>query len=162
MAAVSYSDVIKPDFEFNTHKTKDAVLNAIKTIKYTEGGATRTYKALKYMNDEMFTSKNGARDDVIKIAIVMTDGSTNPGSVDDLSQEEADRRTLTEAKRARDNGIYVFAIGVGGYVKNKVNHIHFSKTKFFLTILLLLLLLLIIIIIIIVIIIITIVIMHVL
>jgi hypothetical protein len=69
----------------------------------------------------------------------MTDGSTNPGSVDDLSQEEADRMTLTEAKRARDNGIYVFAIGVGDGVKDKVNHINFFETKFLLTFLLLLL-----------------------
>ncbi|XP_061188841.1 collagen alpha-1(XII) chain-like [Saccostrea echinata] len=116
IAAVSYSDIIKPEFQFNTHKDKDGVLGATQNIEQTEGGATRTYKALEYMNDEIFTSKNGARSDVMKIAIIMTDGETNPGSVDSYSQHDAKQLTLMEAKRARDNGIYVFAIGVGGKV----------------------------------------------
>ncbi|XP_056004893.1 collagen alpha-6(VI) chain-like [Ostrea edulis] len=119
IAAVSYSDVIKPDFQFNSYKTKNDVLNAIQNIVFTKGSATRTYEALRYMNNKIFTSKNGARDDVIKIAIVMTDGETNPGSVDYISLEKARKRTLEEAKRARDNGIYVFAIGVGGRVMDE-------------------------------------------
>jgi hypothetical protein len=59
------------------------------------------------------------------LEIVMTDGATNPGSMDYLTQDEAKERTQEEAKRARDNGVYVFAIGVGGKVEDKVCHIYF-------------------------------------
>ena len=72
------------------------------------------------MNNVMFSPQNGARSDVFKIAIVMTDGETNPGS-DGYSLEEAKKMTLQEAQRAKDNGIYLIAIGVGDKVTDKVS-----------------------------------------
>lgn len=72
------------------------------------------------MNDQIFTSKNGARNDAIKIAIVTTDGETNPGSYDRYSKEEGKKMTLLQAQRAKDNGVYVFAVGVGKDVNDQV------------------------------------------
>lgn len=65
----------------------------------------------------MFTSQNGARKDAIKIAVVTTDGETNPGGSDSYTAEEGKRMTLIQARRAKDNGVHIFAVGVG----NKVN-----------------------------------------
>lgn len=120
VAAVSFSNIINPEFQFKTFRSKDKVLAAIKRIRYTKGSATRTYKALQYMNEQMFTTTNGARDGVVKIAIVMTDGETNPGRYDgELSLEEAKEWTLEEAKIAKGNGVFVFAVGVGNRVNDK-------------------------------------------
>jgi collagen type VI alpha len=126
VAAVSYSNVTIPEFLFDSFSSKHQVLDAIKDIKYTRGSATRTYKALELMNNVIFNSKNGARDDVIKIAIVMTDGETNPGGYDDeLPLEVAMEWTQNEAKVAKDNGVYIFAIGVGSRVNDEVSGVLF-------------------------------------
>lgn len=120
VAAVSFSNVINPEFQFKTFSSKDHVLAAIKRIRYTQGGATRTYKALQYMNENMFTRANGARDGVVKIAIIMTDGETNPGFYDvELSSEEAKEWTQEEAKIAKGNGVFLFAVGVGSRINEK-------------------------------------------
>lgn len=120
VAAVSYSNIINPEFQFKTFSSKNRVLTAIKRIRYTQGDATRTYKALKYMNKNIFTKANGARDGVVKIAIVMTDGETNPGLYDgELTSEEAKELTQVEAKRAKSNGVYLFAVGVGDRINEK-------------------------------------------
>nr|XP_011425716.2 collagen alpha-1(XII) chain [Crassostrea gigas] len=119
VAAVSYSNFIRPEFQFNTYKDKTSVLGATQNITQTNGDATRTYKALEYMNDQIFTSQNGARNDAIKIAIVTTDGETNPGSYDRYSKEEGKKMTLLQAQRAKDNGVYVFAVGVGKDVNDQ-------------------------------------------
>lgn len=122
VAAVSYSNITIPEFQFNTFSNKQQVLSAIKGIKYTGGSATRTYRALELMNDVIFTSKNGARNDVIKIAIVMTDGETNPGGYDDkLPLEVAIEWTQNEAKVAKANGVYIFAVGVGSLINDEVS-----------------------------------------
>lgn len=119
-AAVSFSNVTNPEFLFNSFSSKADVLEAIKDIKYTKGSATRTYKALEYMNEEIFNSENGARNDAVKIAIVMTDGETNPGGHDnDLPLEDAIKWTQDEAKVAKDNGVNVFAIGIGSRINEK-------------------------------------------
>lgn len=120
VAAVSYSNVIKPEFQFNTYNKKADVLGATQNIIHTKGDATRTYKALEYMNDKMFTSQNGARKDAIKIAVVTTDGETNPGGSDSYTAEEGKRMTLIQARRAKDNGVHVFAVGVGNKVNDEV------------------------------------------
>ena len=120
VAALSYSTPIKPEFQFNTYQTKDDVLVATQSIEQTKGDSTRTYRAIRYMNNVMFSSENGARSNVFKIAIVMTDGETNPGT-DGYSLEEAKKMTLQEAQRAKDSGIYLIAIGVGDKVTDKVS-----------------------------------------
>lgn len=121
VAAVSFSNIINPEFQFKTFSSKDHVLAAIKRIRYTKGGATRTYKALQYMNENMFTRANGARDGVVKIAKVMTDGETNPGLYDgEPSSEEAKEWTQEEAKIAKGNGVFLFAVGVGDHINEKV------------------------------------------
>eukprot|EP00105_Crassostrea_gigas_P010435 XP_011425715.1 PREDICTED: collagen alpha-1(XII) chain-like isoform X1 [Crassostrea gigas] len=119
VAAVSYSNVIRPQFQFNTYKDKTGVLGATQNIIHTKGDATRTYKALEYMNDQIFTSQNGARNDAIKIAVVTTDGETNPGGADSYTKEEGKRMTLLQAQRAKDSGVYVFAVGVGKEVNDQ-------------------------------------------
>eukprot|EP00105_Crassostrea_gigas_P026420 XP_011447373.1 PREDICTED: collagen alpha-1(XII) chain [Crassostrea gigas] len=119
VAAVSYSNVIRPQFQFNTYKDKTGVLGATQNIIHTKGDATRTYKALEYMNDQIFTSQNGARNDAIKIAVVTTDGETNPGGADSYTKEEGKKMTLQQAQRAKDNGVYVFAVGVGKEVNDQ-------------------------------------------
>ena len=86
VAAVSFSNITHHEFNFNQYKTKADVLGAIDKVKFTRGDATRTYEALEHMNDVLFRQDNGARSDVVQIAVVLTDGVTNPGGQKGVSR----------------------------------------------------------------------------
>ncbi|KAH9492718.1 Collagen alpha-4(VI) chain [Bulinus truncatus] len=101
VGAVTYSTDVRLEFNLNTYNRKDRLLNAVSSIRF-RGGDTYTDKALKYVSDNMFDSRNGGRDGVAHIIIVLTDGrSTN------------NKRTVNEAAIARQKGAAIFAIGVG-------------------------------------------------
>ncbi|XP_071091672.1 uncharacterized protein [Haliotis cracherodii] len=89
------------EFHLNQYSNKQDVLNAVTNIKYVSGG-TNTGDALKYLQDNMFNTKNGDRPGVPNIAIIITDGRSNKPD-----------QTKTFAKAARDKGTQVFSVGVG-------------------------------------------------
>ena len=100
VGVIVYSTDNKVAFNLNNFSSKAQVFNAIDAIPF-KGGKTNTGSALETMRSEMFTVVNGDRPDVDNVAIVITDGEShdNPISVADL---------------ARDDGIDIFAIGIGG------------------------------------------------
>lgn len=57
------------------------------------------------LNYKVFHSfcRNGDREDVENVAIIITDGVSNINS----------RRTLSEAEISRDVGIHIYAVGIG-------------------------------------------------
>ena len=94
-----YSDDDQVAFNLNTYSNKADVFNAIDALQFT-GGGTETGRALETMRSEMFTVANGDRPEVDNFAIVITDG-------------KSDDRHISVADAARDDGINIFAIGIG-------------------------------------------------
>ncbi|VDI75762.1 Hypothetical predicted protein [Mytilus galloprovincialis] len=76
----------------------------IKQIPYVPA-LTYTWLALDHARTESFSESYGARPGVPKIAIVITDGK---------SQDKT--KTCEAAKRLRDSGVKVFAIGIGNTI----------------------------------------------
>ncbi|XP_069134272.1 collagen alpha-3(VI) chain-like [Argopecten irradians] len=116
IAAVSFSNHVFDEFKFNAFSDRDSILNAVNNIKYSKGDATRTYLAIERMRTDLFAPGNGARDDAVHVAVVLTDGGTNPGSYDQYSTSQGKAKTQEEAELAKQAGIYMFAIGIGGGV----------------------------------------------
>ena len=97
-----YSTGSTVEFNLNTYPTKAAMFTAIDAIHYQKG-YTNTASGLESMRSEMFTVASGDRPDVDNIAIVITDGQSNRNS----------KKTIPKADKARNEGIHIYAIGVG-------------------------------------------------
>ncbi|XP_075459936.1 matrilin-1 [Ascaphus truei] len=99
---LNYASSVKSEFSLKTHKTKAALLQAVKKVQPLSTG-TMTGLAIQYAINQAFTESEGARvrsPDISKVGIVVTDGRPQDG-VKDISA------------RARESGVEVFAIGVG-------------------------------------------------
>ncbi|XP_071146006.1 collagen alpha-4(VI) chain-like [Mytilus edulis] len=105
---ITFSDDAEIQFKLNTYVRKSAIINAILNIPYTTG-ITNTHKALQLLYKDGFTRASGKRGNTVpKIAIVVTDGaSTKP------------LHTKIQAVKAKNQGIIIFAIGVGPYIDQK-------------------------------------------
>ncbi|XP_056404222.1 matrilin-4 isoform X4 [Hyla sarda] len=106
---VQYSSRVRTEFNLNQFKTAKEISNAVKNIDYMEKG-TMTGLALKHMVEHSFSQQEGARANVPKIGLVFTDGR----SQDDISEW---------AKRAKEAGITMYAVGVGKAVEDELNEI---------------------------------------
>ncbi|XP_041374199.1 uncharacterized protein LOC121387240 [Gigantopelta aegis] len=102
VGVVTYSTSVKVRFHLKDFRTKAEVEAAIDSIPY-DFGSTNTADAIRTMRDEMFLSVNGDRPDVPNVCIVITDGVSNINS----------RRTVPDAQAAHDEGIHIYAIGIG-------------------------------------------------
>lgn len=100
--AVVYSTDPKEQFFLNTYSTKTDVRKAIFNMKRIKG-FTYTATALNYTH-ERFGVQYGGRPTVTKILVLITDGETT----------KYDRPKLEPAAKAlKNDGIVVFAVGVG-------------------------------------------------
>ncbi|XP_068120097.1 matrilin-4 isoform X2 [Hyperolius riggenbachi] len=106
---VQYSSRVRTEFSLNQFKTAKDISNAVRNIDYMEKG-TMTGLALKHMVEHSFSDQEGARPNVPKIGLVFTDGR----SQDDISEW---------AKRAKEAGITMYAVGVGKAVEDELNEI---------------------------------------
>ncbi|KAM4702646.1 von Willebrand factor A domain-containing protein 2 [Rhinophrynus dorsalis] len=104
MGLVTYSNRPATVFGLDTYDTSSSLLQAINRASYI-GGTSSTGNALLHVYNEVMTIQKGARPGVNKAVIVITDG------------REAEDASLP-AQKLRDNGISVFAVGVGNIKKN--------------------------------------------
>ncbi|XP_077371383.1 collagen alpha-1(XII) chain-like isoform X2 [Festucalex cinctus] len=95
---VQFNSTPKMEWDLNTHMTEAALLNAIRTVSYSNGG-TATGAALNFVLANSFTPAAGNRDDVPNVIVLVTDGR----SADNVTQP---------AQAVKDAGIEVFAVGV--------------------------------------------------
>ncbi|KAJ8300377.1 hypothetical protein KUTeg_021896 [Tegillarca granosa] len=100
VGVIPFTDGIEHSFGITTYSTKQETLNAIDLLQPREG-LTRTDLALKLMTNMLSASRPGVR----KLSIVITDGKS---SEPDL--------TKIAAKKAHNQSIEVFVVGVGKYV----------------------------------------------
>ncbi|OWF53570.1 Cartilage matrix protein [Mizuhopecten yessoensis] len=110
---MQYSSYPNVEFPLNMYTDRIDALKAVENIHYMSGG-TNTADAIKYMREHMFSLNSGARGNVPRIAIVVTDG----GSINGAS-------TTYQADQARQtNNIGLIAVGVGNNInKNELDSI---------------------------------------
>uniref|UniRef100_A0A8C3S0P3 Collagen alpha-1(XIV) chain n=1 Tax=Chelydra serpentina TaxID=8475 RepID=A0A8C3S0P3_CHESE len=104
-----YSGDPRIEWHLNAFSTKDAVLDAVRNLPY-KGGNTLTGLALTFILENSFKPEAGARPNVSKIGILITDGK----SQDDV---------IPPAKNLRDAGVELFAIGVKNADINELKEI---------------------------------------
>ncbi|XP_067258708.1 collagen alpha-1(XIV) chain isoform X2 [Chanodichthys erythropterus] len=104
-----YSGDPRIEWHLNGFSTKDAVIDAVKNLPY-KGGNTLTGLALTYILENSFKPESGARADVPKIGILITDGK----SQDDV---------IPPAQTLRSSGVELFAIGVKNADENELKAI---------------------------------------
>ncbi|XP_030644419.1 cartilage matrix protein [Chanos chanos] len=106
---VQYSSSVKQEFPLGRHNNKKDVKEAVKKMPYMERG-TMTGQALRYLLDNSFTPSQGARPGVTKVGIVFTDGRSQDYIGD-------------AAKKAKENGFKMYAVGVGNAVEDELREI---------------------------------------
>lgn len=89
-------------FHLNRFDNRKDMMSAVESISYEPGWSTKTGDAINYASGTMFTEENGARSNVTKIMIVITDGESTEKDL-----------TVKAARMAHDMDIHIFAIGVG-------------------------------------------------
>ncbi|XP_051788957.1 matrilin-4 [Erpetoichthys calabaricus] len=106
---VQYSSRVRTEFPLNQYQTPEDIKNAVLKVEYMEKG-TMTGLALKHMVENSFSEADGARPlgrNIPRIGLVFTDGR----SQDDITEW---------AKKAKDAGITMYAVGVGKAVEEEL------------------------------------------
>ncbi|XP_039536802.1 cartilage matrix protein isoform X2 [Pimephales promelas] len=106
---VQYSSSVKQEFPLGRYNNKKALKEAVKKMGYMERG-TMTGQAINFLVDNSFTPSQGARPGVPKVGIVFTDGRSQDYIGD-------------AAKKAKENGFEMFAVGVGNAVEDELREI---------------------------------------
>ncbi|XP_028847335.1 cartilage matrix protein isoform X2 [Denticeps clupeoides] len=106
---VQYSSTVRSEFPLGRYNNKKDVKDAVRKMIYMERG-TMTGQALRYLQDSSFTPGQGARPGVAKVAIIFTDGRSQDYIGD-------------AAKKAKEKGYKMYAIGVGSAVEDELKEI---------------------------------------
>ncbi|XP_067361229.1 matrilin-4 isoform X3 [Channa argus] len=109
---VQYSSRVRTEFPLNMYHTADEIKAAVMKVDYMEKG-TMTGLALKHMLENSFSEAEGARPfsrNIPRVGLVFTDGR----SQDDITEY---------AKKAKEAGITMYAVGVGKAVEDELREI---------------------------------------
>ncbi|KAK5873116.1 hypothetical protein PBY51_013758 [Eleginops maclovinus] len=115
---VQYSSRVRTEFPLNMYNTADEIKAAVMKVDYMEKG-TMTGLALKHMLENSFSETEGARSssrNIPRIGLVFTDGR----SQDDITEF---------AKKAKEAGITMYAVGVGKAVEDELREIASEPTE---------------------------------
>ncbi|KAK7505145.1 hypothetical protein BaRGS_00003715, partial [Batillaria attramentaria] len=103
VADVVYSNTVQVEFDFDDYTDADDLKSRLLNT-YKLDSTTNTHLALDEAAAILNDTARGARLGVKKVAVLVTDGRSNDYS-----------STLASAKDLKDQGVTVFAIGVGNY-----------------------------------------------
>ncbi|XP_056150871.1 collagen alpha-1(XII) chain isoform X2 [Lampris incognitus] len=109
ISLVQYSRETHTEFYLNTHHDLDAVVKAVRTFPY-RGGSTNTGKAMTYVREKIFLPTRGARTNVPRVTILITDGKSS-----DAFKDPADK--------LRNADVEIFAVGVKDAVRSELENI---------------------------------------
>lgn len=108
-SVITFSSRTELSIKFSDYKNASNFNAAVDGIPLM-GYQTRIDKALQQAKTEMFSRQNGARDNVPKILILLTDGSqTGRGSIDPVIPAEELRKT----------GVFIVVIAIGSQTDMK-------------------------------------------
>ena len=111
IAAIAYSGFARISFFLDSFNNLSSVIGALGAIEYFDlpgngQPSTNTADALIRTRQEIFTPSGGARDAALgypRVTVVVTDGRSNVNR----------SLTVPSAEALHDNGVTVFAVGVG-------------------------------------------------
>ncbi|KAL4649016.1 collagen alpha-1(XII) chain-like isoform X1 [Arapaima gigas] len=109
ISLVQYSRDPHTEFALNTHHDLDSVVKAVRTFPY-RGGSTNTGKAMTYVREKIFVTNKGARTNVPRVMILITDGKSSDAFKD-------------PATRLRNSDVEIFAVGVKDAVRSELEAI---------------------------------------
>nr|XP_049613656.1 collagen alpha-1(XII) chain isoform X7 [Syngnathus scovelli] len=109
ISLVQYSRDPHTEFLLNTHSDLSGVLKAVRSFPY-RGGSTNTGKAMTYVREKIFQLSKGARHNVPRVTILITDGKSS-----DAFQQPA--------TNLRDADVEIFAVGVKDAVRSELEAI---------------------------------------
>ncbi|XP_016367222.1 collagen alpha-1(XII) chain-like [Sinocyclocheilus rhinocerous] len=109
ISLVQYSRDPHTEFALNKHDDNAAVLNAVRTFPY-RGGSTNTGKAMTYVREKIFIPARGARDNVPRVMVLITDGKSSDSF-------------KNPANKLRDADVEIFAVGVKDAVRSELEAI---------------------------------------
>lgn len=107
VGVMQYSSYPMMGFPLKLYGNRGDVLHAVENLHMTSGG-TNTADAIKFTTDEMFSATSGARSNVPRIAILLTNG----GTVDSQA-------AINAANVARQAGIGINVVAVGNSVNQQ-------------------------------------------
>ena len=104
IAVISYSDHARIDIKFGDYSNVNDFNAAVDKVAH-QRQRTRIDKALHLAANSLFTTRGGARPDVSKVMVILTDGKQTVTS---------DSTPLDEAVRPlQEMNVTIFAVGVG-------------------------------------------------
>ena len=107
VAAIVFSEEVVLEFQLNRYNSISEVQEAIRNVPYL-GQTTNTPEAFRQADLQCFSAANGDRDDADNMIIIVTDGVPFPTT----RREPA----LMKARRLKDKGIQITAVGVTGSI----------------------------------------------
>ncbi|XP_038822039.1 matrilin-4-like [Salvelinus namaycush] len=109
VGVVQYSSHVRTEFALKMYEKANDIKKAVMNVEYMEKG-TMTGLALKHMVENSFSEAEGARKNIPRVGLVFTDGR----SQDDITEW---------AKKAKEAGITMYAVGVGKAVEDELREI---------------------------------------
>eukprot|EP00063_Salmo_salar_P012257 XP_013987092.1 PREDICTED: matrilin-4-like isoform X1 [Salmo salar] len=106
---VQYSSHVRTEFALKMYEKADDIKKAVLNVEYMEKG-TMMGLALKHMVENSFSEDESARKNIPRVGLVFTDGR----SQDDITEW---------AKKAKEAGITMYAVGVGKAVEDELREI---------------------------------------
>ncbi|CAH1783538.1 unnamed protein product [Owenia fusiformis] len=103
IALVTFNSIIRPQWNLTTYPDRIDLRNAISSLPAVTANATNHADAIAYANDVIFQESNGDRPDAINLMMIITDGKST------VKQD----KTEIEARRAKEAGAVIIAIGIG-------------------------------------------------
>ncbi|KAM4542215.1 collagen alpha-1(XII) chain isoform 1-T1 [Odontesthes bonariensis] len=109
ISLVQYSRDPYTEFALNTHHDINTVVKAVRTFPY-RGGSTNTGKAMTYVREKIFIPVRGARENVPRVMVLITDGKSSDSFKD-------------AATNLRNADVEIFAVGVKDAVRSELEAI---------------------------------------
>nr|XP_015825821.2 collagen alpha-1(XII) chain isoform X3 [Nothobranchius furzeri] len=109
ISLVQYSRDPHTEFALNTHHDINAVVKAVRTFPY-RGGSTNTGKAMTYVRERIFVTARGARENIPRVMVLITDGKSSDSFKD-------------AATKLRNIDVEIFAVGVKDAVRSELEAI---------------------------------------
>ncbi|TRY92824.1 hypothetical protein DNTS_024890 [Danionella cerebrum] len=109
ISLVQYSRDPHTEFALNKYHDNAAMVKAVRTFPY-RGGSTNTGKAMTYVREKIFVEGRGARDNVPRVMVLITDGKSSDSFKD-------------PANKLRDADVEIFAVGVKDAVRSELEAI---------------------------------------
>lgn len=120
VAVVQYSDDTTVYFNLKTHRSKKAIIYAVRSLRHKGGRPRNTGAALQFVREHVFTASSGSRhlEGVPQILFLLTGGKSN----DDVSGAALDLKQI---------GVLSFAIGMKNTELEELQKIAFSSRFIF-------------------------------